>query len=154
MLNRSKLAAASLILVTFVAGGAVGTLISDAWEEGEHPSEEGDRDREGRDGERERKPYSERLGDALDLTAAQRESVSVIMQRRQDGLRRIWAETRPRFDSLRLEIREEIKKQLNEEQKATFQEMIARSDSSRAAHEAREAEDRNRGNDNGRRYDL
>ncbi len=149
MLNRSKIAAASLVLVTFVAGGVVGSVISDAWGNDERPSSERSR---GRDGDRERRPsYSERLGDALDLTTAQRESVSVILKRRQEGLGQIWTETQPRFDSLRLEIREDISKQLDSVQQATYQEMISRSDSARAAHEARENDDRE--SDGGRRYE-
>ena len=149
MLNRSKLLAASLVLGTFVAGGAVGSMISDAW--GDNNRGRSERDR-GRDGERGRRPYSERLGDALGLTTAQRESVSVILQRRQDGLRLIWEETQPRFDSLRLEIRQDIIDQLADEQRVTFQEMIGRSDSSRVGRE-REQDD-NRKNNGGHRHDL
>ncbi len=149
MLNRSKLAAASLVLVTFVAGGVVGSVISEAWGNDDPPGSERTR---GRDGDRERRPsYSERLGDALGLTVAQRESVSVILRRRQEGLGQIWTETQPRFDSLRLEIREDISGQLDSLQQATFKEMIAKSDSTRAAHDARENDDR--GSDGGHRYD-
>ena len=149
MLNRSKLAAASLVLATFVAGGVVGSVVSDAWGNDERPRSERDR---GRDGDRERRPsYSERLGDALGLTEAQRESVSVILGRRQDGLEQIWTETQPRFDSLRLEIREDITDQLDSAQQVAFDEMIARNDSARAAREARQ----NEGNesDGGHRHD-
>ncbi len=149
MLNRSKLAAASLVLVTFVAGGVVGSVISDAW--GNDDLSRPERSR-GRDGDRERRPsYSERLGDALGLTAAQRESVTVILKRRQEGLGQIWAETQPRFDSLRFEIRDDISQQLDALQQASYREMIARSDSARAAHEAREND--SRGPDGGYRYD-
>ncbi len=149
MLNRSKLAAASLVLVTFVAGGVVGSAISDAWGNDEPPRSERGR---GREGDREPRPsYSERLGDALALTAAQRESVSVILKRRQEGLGQIWSETRPRFDSLRFEIREDISGQLDSAQQATYEEMIAKSDSARAAREAREND--GRGSDGGHRHD-
>ncbi len=149
MLNRSKIAAASLVLVTFAAGGVVGSVISDAWGNDELPRSERGR---GRDGDRERRPsYSERLGDALELTAAQRESVSVILKRRQEGLGQIWTETQPRFDSLRIEIRKDISEQLDLSQQATYQEMIAKSDSARAAREARE--DDGRGSDGGHRHD-
>jgi len=145
MLNRSKLAAASLVLATFVAGGVVGSVVSDAWGNDGQPRSE-------RDGERQRRPrYSERLGDALGLSEAQRESVSVILGRRQDGLEQIWTETQPRFDSLRLEIREDITDQLDSAQQVAFDEMIARNDSARAAREARQ----NEGNesDGGHRHD-
>ena len=149
MLNRSKLAAASLVLVTFVAGGVVGSAISDAWGNDEPPRSERGR---GREGDREPRPsYSERLGDALALTAAQRESVSVILKRRQEGLGQIWTETQPRFDSLRIEIRKDISEQLDPSQQTTYQEMIAKSDSARAAREAREND--GRGSDGGHRHD-
>ncbi len=149
MLNRSKIAAASLVLVTFAAGGVVGSVISNAWGNDELPRSERGR---GRDGDRERRPsYSERLGDALELTAAQRESVSVILKRRQEGLGQIWTETQPRFDSLRIEIRKDISEQLDPSQQTTYQEMIAKSDSARAAREAREND--GRGSDGGHRHD-
>lgn len=151
MLNRSKLAAATLVLVTFAAGGVVGSVISDAWGDSGRPQSERNRGRdEGRDGGR-RRPYSERLGDALRLDAAQQESVVVILQNRQDGLSQIWGETQPRFDSLRLEIRQEISDMLTDEQQVAYQEMIARSDSARAARENRENDDVRR--DGGHRHD-
>ena len=144
MLNRSKMWAATLVLVTFVAGGAVGSVISNAWGTAEDGRSE-------RSGERERRPsYSERLAEALQLSSAQQESVKVILNRRQEGLGQIWRETQPRFDSLRLEIRQDIIDQLDEDQRGTFQEMIQRSDSSRAARERQEEEREGNG---GRRRD-
>ncbi len=143
MLNRSKMWAASLVLATFVAGGAVGSVISNAWGDSDAP-------REGRE-ERGRRPsYSERLAEALQLSPAQQESVKVILERRQEGLAQIWRETQPRWDSLRVVIREDILRQLEEEQSATYHGMIARSDSARVA---RDQANRERNRDGGRRRD-
>ncbi len=152
MFNRSKMAAATLVLATFAAGGVVGSVISDAWGDSEAPQSDRRRGRdEGRDGSERRRPYSERLGEALELDATQQESVTVILQNRQNGLSQIWEETQPRFDSLRLEIRQDISDMLTDGQQVTFQEIIARSDSSRAARDRRENED-DRGN-GGHRHD-
>ena len=124
MLNRSKLLAASLIAATFVAGAAVGTVVSTAWGDGSDSSSE----------RRERRPsYSERLQADLGLTDAQRDSVVILLQQRQEAMQAIWQDTRPRFDSLRSQIRDDIAALLDGEQRAIFEAMIARSDSSHAA---------------------
>ena len=135
MLNQSKLLAASLIAATFVAGGAVGTVVSTAWGDGRDSTSE----------RRERRPsYSERLQKDLDLTDVQRDSVEIILQQRQEAMRAMWQDMRPRFDTLRSQIREEIAALLEGDQLVAFEAMIARSDSSRAAHADRGRNGRNR----------
>lgn len=128
MFDQSKLFAGTLLVVTFVAGAAVGIALSGAWDDGDD-----DRRHRGR----ERLSYTERLDQALDLTSAQRESISALMDRRQATMRGIWHEIEPRFDSLRAQIRSEILALLDETQQQKFAKLIARSDSARAARERR-----------------
>jgi Spy/CpxP family protein refolding chaperone len=126
MLNRSKSLAVSLLAATFFLGVAVGGVALAAW---------GDRsdDRERRP--RERQSYSEILERELSLTSAQRESVEVILARRQQVMTDMWAEIGPRFDSLRDQIRVEITQVLDEEQQAKYQDMITRSERYRGGRE-------------------
>ncbi len=124
MLNRSKLWAAGLLFATFAVGLAVGGAVSAA-----RGDDDGDfRGRRGR-----RTSYAERLQEDLALQPAQRESVKVILERRQTAMQELWREVAPRFDTLRTQIRGEIMGLLDEAQQARFQELIARSDSARAA---------------------
>jgi Spy/CpxP family protein refolding chaperone len=129
MFNRSKAMAGALILATFVAGAAVGVV-------GSSVTEDGDRGR--RDRDRPRMSYAERLQNELGLTDAQRESVSAILDRRQDAMRQIWEETRPRFDSLRVQVRNEITALLDESQREKYQALIARADRPRGDSGRRE----------------
>ncbi len=124
MLNRSKLWAAGLLFATFAVGLAVGGAVSAA---------RGDADGDFREHRGRRTSYAERLQEDLALQPAQRESVKVILERRQTAMQELWREAAPRFDTLRAQIRGEIMGLLDEAQQARFQELIARSDSARAA---------------------
>lgn len=126
MLNRSKGLAASLLVATFLLGVAVGGVALAAW---------GDRSDARERRPRERASYSEILERELTLTAAQRESVEVILARRQQVMTDLWAEIGPRFDSLRDQIRTEITRLLDEEQQAKYQDMITRNEQYRGGRE-------------------
>ncbi|MFQ6046140.1 MAG: periplasmic heavy metal sensor [Gemmatimonadales bacterium] len=123
MLDRSKVFAATLLTVMFVAGGAVGIVMGGVWDDDNGH----DRGRRGR----ERMSYTERLDRALDLSEAQRESVTAILDRRQVAMRGIWRDVEPRFDSLRAQIRSEILALLDSAQQQKFLELITHSDSAR-----------------------
>jgi hypothetical protein len=120
--NRSKTLAASLLAATFLLGIAVGGVAMAAW---------GDDDDGRRSRSREHASYAERLAERLDLTAAQQESVAKILERRQEAMHQLWQDVHPRLDSLRLQIRDEILAVLDQEQQATYEDLIARSDSVR-----------------------
>ncbi|MDH3455835.1 MAG: hypothetical protein OER90_03245 [Gemmatimonadota bacterium] len=128
MFNRSTLLAASLLMATFILGIAVGGGTVAAW--GDNP------DRPSRP-PRERVSFAARLQQDLDLTAVQRESVEVIMNRRQDSMRQMWGEISPRFDSLRRQINRDIMAVLDSSQQATFEDLIARADSARRHRDRR-----------------
>ncbi len=130
--NRSKTLAASLLAATFLLGIAVGGVAMAAW---------GDDDDGRRTSSRERVSYAERLAERLDLTAAQQESVAVILERRQEAMHQLWQDVHPQLDSLRLQIRDEILAVLDEEQAAAYEDLIARSDSVRE-HRQRHGERR------------
>ena len=80
---------------------------------------------------RERVSYSDRLQQELALTQAQRESVDVILERREEQMRLLWEEMHPQFDTLRAQVRSEITGILDDGQRTKFSEMIAHSDSVR-----------------------
>lgn len=128
MFNRSKVKAASLLFATFVLGVAVGGVALAAW--GENDSGRSRRPRE-------RVSYTERLQQELSLTAAQRESVEAILERRQEAMRQYWREVGPQFDTLRAQVRTEIMAVLSEEQQEAFQQLMARSDSARRHRDRR-----------------
>ena len=128
MLNQSKLLAGMLIAATFAAGAAAGSVASVAW---------GDDGRREERSTRERRSYADWLQEELQLTSAQRESIQVLLQRRQALMHDIWSEMRPRFDTLRSQIRVEIGALLDEEQQSRYQALITKSDSSRAARSER-----------------
>lgn len=136
MIPRSKVIAAALLGAAFVGGAAVGAVGSNAWKQGER--------RERRE-ERPRMSYTDYLTQELGLTEVQRESLRAILARREEGMDELWREMRPRFDSLREQVRMEILGMLNETQREQYRALIARSDSARQARERREAERRRGG---------
>lgn len=127
MLNRSKLAAVTLLAAVFLAGGLAG------W--GGHEAAE--RDDHGR-GPRRRGPDAvvAYLAKELDLTTVQRDSVRAIIARHQPETDSLWAQVRPRFDAIKARMRSEIDAGLTPEQRARHQQLI-----DKAEHQRRERRD-------------
>ncbi len=123
MLNQSKLLAGALIAATFVAGGLVGGAVKAVASGGEKPRQAERRE--------PRPSYVDRLTSELALTPMQRDSLVMILERREDAMAQIWAETRPRFDSLRAQIRAEIAGLLSGAQRGKYDSLIAHYDASR-----------------------
>lgn len=119
MINRSKTLAASLLGATFLLGVAVGGGSVAAW---------GDDDRPEPPERRERPSYSDILTQELSLTPAQRESVEVILDRRETAMHQLWQDFGPRFDTLRMQIRDEIRGVLDSNQTGKYEELILRSE--------------------------
>jgi hypothetical protein len=117
MINRSKTLAAGLLGATFLLGVAVGGVGLAAW---------GDNDDREPPERRERPSYSEILGRELSLTPTQRDSLEVILGRREEAMRQLWQDFGPRFDSLRVEIRNEIRGMLDSSQANKYEELILR----------------------------
>ena len=118
MLNRSKLAAVTLLAAVFLAGGLVG------W--GGHEAAERD---EGR-GPRRRGPDAMVgfLQRELKLSDLQRDSVRAIFQRHRPETDSLWARVRPQFDSIKSRVRAEIDAQLTPEQRTRHQQLIERAE--------------------------
>jgi len=128
MWQRSKLYALGLLAAVFAAGIAVGTGVSAAASSGDTP-----RDRESR--ERRRPSYAERLQDELSLSSDQRDSVALIVDVYQDSMASLWAEMRPRMDSVRVHIRQDIMALLDSGQQERYRAYMHRTDSARAARD-------------------
>ncbi len=135
MLNRSKALAATLLGATFVLGAAVGAAGLAIWT---------DRRPGPPRRETERLSFVDRLERDLELTTHQRDSVTTIVDRRNDAMRDVWREMEPRFDSLRDVINQEIMAVLDDGQRTSFEAMLARADSARRHRESRGGHERRR----------
>ena len=110
MPNKSKLLALALLAAVFVAGGAAG------W--GARENTRSSRGRRGPDA------MVERLGRELGLSATQRDSVRAIFERHHPEVEALWAEMRPRFDSIKARVRGEVAAQLTPDQQARYQRLL------------------------------
>ena len=125
MLNRSKLAAVGLLAAVFVAGGLAGWGGREAADRDDRSPRRGGPD-----------ALVAMLSKELDLNDAQRDSVRTIITRHHPDIEALWAQVRPRFDSIKTEMRAEIDAQLTPEQRVKHQQLI-----DRAEHHRRERED-------------
>lgn len=75
--------------------------------------------------------FVDRLSHDLALSPAQRDSVGAILTRRRTSMDSLWREVGPRFETLRMTVRSEIRSQLTPDQQRKFAEMNKRSDSMR-----------------------
>lgn len=127
MLNRSKLAAVTLLAAVFLAGGLAGWGGHAAAERNDHG-----------DGPRRRGPDAvvAYLAKELDLTSVQRDSVRAIIARHRPETDSLWAQVRPRFDAIKARMRSEIDALLTPEQRARHQQLI-----DKAEHHRMERED-------------
>ena len=114
MLNKPKLAAVGLLAAVFLAGGLAG------WG-GRAAAEHDDAGPPGRHGPDAIVAY---LSHELDLSSAQRDSVRVIFERHRPETYSLWAQVRPRFDSIKARMRAEIDAQLTPEQRVKHQRLI------------------------------
>src|SRR6266516_1975285 len=131
MLNKPKLAAVGLLAAVFVAGGLAGWGGREAVERNERGMGPG---RHGPDA------IVAYLGRELDLSAAQRDSIRAIFTRHRPETDALWAQVRPRFDSIKTRMRAEIDMQLTPDQRVKHQQLIER-----AEHHRREREDSTKG---------
>ena len=127
MLNRSKLAAVTLLAAVFLAGGLAGWGGRAVAERGDHG-----------EGPRRRGPDAvvAYLSKELDLTPVQRDSVRAIITRHRPETDSLWAQVRPRFDAIKARMRSEIDAVLTPEQRARHQQLI-----DKAEHHRKERED-------------
>ena len=75
--------------------------------------------------------YLDKLTRDLEPTAEQRDSISSILERQRGDIDAIWREVRPRFDSLRSNVRSEMRVLLNPDQQVRFDEISRQNDQRR-----------------------
>ena len=119
---RSTWKAGILLLAAFVLGAAVGGAVTarvshrTLWEGKPRDRMEG---------------YLRLLGESLDLSSAQRDSVRAILDRHRGDMDAIWQEVAPRYETMRSQIRSEIRTQLNPEQQRKYADLTSRLDQER-----------------------
>jgi hypothetical protein len=119
MFDRSKVWAVILLAAVFAAGAIAGWGIQ-AWADTRDPR----RSRGGRSVD----AIVSGLTAELELTAVQQDSVRAVLVRRKAAMDALWESVHPQFDSLRAQMRSEIRSQLTPEQQAKYQEWIAEMD--------------------------
>jgi len=120
--------AVAVLALAAVAGGVVGSALTLSLGRGGH---------EGRG--HGSNWYIDLLDHELRLSAAQRDSVRVILERRQGSMDSILAEMRPRIEAARAVIRNEISGQLTTEQQKLYVDLTARLDAERRDKNKRES---------------
>ena len=109
MLPKSKLLAIGLLAAVAVTGFAAGAATMTRAEP-----------------RRTDNSYSARLTEQLGLSQAQHDSIRAIMDKHRAEMQAIIAPVKERLDSNRAQAREEIKLLLTPDQRARYEEMIAR----------------------------
>ena len=112
MFSRSKTWATVLLVAVFLAGGAAG------WGAARWRGTM-DRPRRGPEG------MAAYLAQHLDLTTAQRDTIRSILERHHSDMEGIWNTVRPRLDSLRGVIDQEIGRQLTADQRQRYKQLVA-----------------------------
>jgi|SRR6478736_4749304 Spy/CpxP family protein refolding chaperone len=102
-----------LLLAVFVAGILVGGALSEWRPWGHGPG----RDANG---------MVAHLTEDLDLTPAQADSITAVLDRWRPQMDSAWAEVRPRIETVRAKIRSDIAAQLTTEQQAKYEELMKR----------------------------
>jgi Spy/CpxP family protein refolding chaperone len=80
-----------------------------------------------------------RLSKDLELTPVQRDSVGAILERYEPRMDSIWQEIRPRFETVRDELRSDINAQLTPDQQRRHAELLERHDAKRRAKDSSNA---------------
>ena len=83
--------------------------------------------------------YLARLSKDLDLTPVQRDSVGAILKRFEPRMDSIWQDIRPRFETLKSELRSDISAQLTPDQQRRYADQLAREDARRRTKDSSNA---------------
>lgn len=121
MMMPPRRSALLLLITVFLAGGGIGLLVGRNLAASEHQARRPA-------GER---GYLGRLTRDLELTPGQRDSVRVVLDRYQPGFDSLWAEGRPKYETLRARVRSDIRAQLTPEQQLRYDSMTQRHDAER-----------------------
>ncbi|MGH9261488.1 MAG: hypothetical protein ACRD08_16610, partial [Acidimicrobiales bacterium] len=115
MFNKSKAWAFGLLAAVFAAGIVTGAAVQAVAGGDEAP----------RRGRRSAEAMLAHLTRELDLSPVQQDSVRTIMERYRPAFEAAWREVRPRYDSLRQQVRGEIGAQLTTEQRTRYERLMA-----------------------------
>ena len=121
-MTKSTRSATLLLIAAFLLGGVGGAALHATLER--QPPQ-----REGRGAGRG--DYLARLTDDLKLTAEQRDSIRVVLDHYHPRMDSVWESIRPRFETLRGELRSEIRIHLTPNQQRQFDELLERRDAER-----------------------
>jgi hypothetical protein len=122
MVTGKQAGAATLLIATFAVGAVVGR-VSARWSDASATPRARTENRV--PGAR----LTATLQRELTLSPVQRDSVQAILTKWDPAMRAVWDGMRPKFDSLRVLVRADIRQVLTEDQKAAFQRWSARQDS-------------------------
>jgi Spy/CpxP family protein refolding chaperone len=111
-----------LLLAAVLLGGVAGATLHATFERRPAP-------REGR--APDRGDFLDRLTDDLKLTAEQRDSIRAVLDHYHPRMDSVWESIRPRFETLRGELRSEIRIYLTPDQQRQFDELLERRDAER-----------------------
>jgi hypothetical protein len=109
---RSKLLALAFLLGALLVGGTLGFTSARLLGEGRRAPDE------------KRQEWRETLDERLELSAAQRDQLDSILDRRHRDITAVMAPVRPRLDSIRLRARGEIERMLDDGQRAEFRRIL------------------------------
>lgn len=116
MFNTSKAFAVALLVAVFVAGLAIGAA-GTRWMAQSRAAAA----RAARSG-----GYAERLTRELALSPVQHDSIAAILRRHDPEMRAVFTRVQPVMDSLRAQLRSEIRAQLTPEQQTAYQQLVER----------------------------
>lgn len=123
----SRLSAALLLVGVFAAGAATGAVGMSQYSHRQA------------DARQQRGPdeYLQRLTRELSLDETQHGKVKQVLDTYAPQMESLWAETRPRFETMRTELRRDISALLTAAQRTRYEEMIRRHDADRNARSSR-----------------
>src|SRR5216117_3762175 len=122
MLQQSRFWAIAALVATFAAGGLFGWVLGTRAHAGPRGWALRGGGPPGPDG------MIGFLGERLDLTATQRDSVRAILERHRADLEKIWRAVHPQFDSVRSRTSAEISAQLTPAQRTRYADLERRLD--------------------------
>jgi len=131
-LRKSRLVAGSVILLVFLAGGAVGFFLHHAAPRHGFPGLAAGGPPGGPPA-RMKGWMLRRLDRELDLTPAQHARIDTVLTRREADLRTLMSQARPRFEAIAARTRTEIQGVLTPAQQAKFAELTKQMDARRDA---------------------
>lgn len=128
---KPKTWAAALLLGVLLVGGVAGVAV-DRVVAGRLACQD-DPERETRD---RRGSYVDWLAEELSLNPEQRTQVEAYIDRHREAVSALWREMRPQFEARKAQLRDDIRRILDDEQRAAYEALLAR-EAERGRHNRR-----------------